>query len=295
MIQKYKKELLQIQHEIVETTNLAVVIVDNEGNYLTEKSNYSDFCRMFRNNKQLNSFCEKCDMQALNKAFLSLKPYIYRCHSGLIDMVVPLVYESELIGAFLVGQIILENDKSFELEQILNENIGKNINAKKIEENYKSLKRMKFSEIKSIANILYYTSVYISDCIKNKKWSSDEVDNNISNERIYLSNSQIGAAIRYINENIGKNLTLTESANLCSMSVSQFTRIFKKETGKTFKEFISLKRVERAKYFLENTNKSIAEIAESLGMEDSSYFTKVFKKYTGTCPKDYKGLLHIIK
>lgn len=288
MIQKYRNELLKIQKEIVDTTDLAVVIVDNEGNYLTEKSNYSNFCRMFRNNKQLNSFCEKCDMQALNKAFISLKPYIYRCHSGLIDMVVPIVYESELIGAFLVGQIILENDKSFELEQILNENIGKNIDAKKIAENYNSLKKMKYSEIKSVANILHYISIYISDSIKNKKWYPDETDSNISNERIYLSNSQIGAAIRYIKENLGKNLNLADSAKICNMSVSQFMRIFKKETGMTFKEYVSLKRVEKAKYLLVNTNKSIAEISESLGMEDSSYFTKVFKKYTGTCPKDYK-------
>lgn len=288
MIRKYKKELLRIQQEIVNATNMAVVIVDNRGDYLTEKSNYSDFCWLFRNNKQLSSFCEKCDIQALNKAFLSLKPYIYRCHSGLIDMVIPIAYESELIGAFLVGQIILEDDKSFELEQILNENIGKNINAKKIEECYKSLKKMKYSELKSIANILYYTSVYIADCIKNKKWSPCIIDSNISDDRIYFSNSQIGSAIRYINENINSNLSLTDTAKFCNISVSQFTRIFKKETGKTFKEFVYMKKIERAKYLLENTNKTIAEISEDLGMQDSSYFTKVFKKYTGVRPKEYK-------
>ena len=79
-------------------------------------------------------------------------------------------------------------------------------------------------------------------------------------------------------------------ALLCNLSISQFSRVFKKETGKTFKEYILVKKIEKAKYFLEITNKSLSEISNEIGIEDSSYFTKVFKKYERVCPKEYREL-----
>ena len=290
MLYKYRKELIKIQEEIVNMTKMAIVIVDDEGNYLTEKSNYSEFCKIFRKNKELNCFCEKCDVKALSKVFLSLKPYIYRCHAGLVDMIIPIIYQGELIGAFLVGQILLEDEETFELENILVENVGKEFNLKKIAENYDFLKKVKYNDLQSIASILHYTSVYISECIKNKKWYNHIVENNIKEERVQYSHSQISAAITHINEKIKENIYLEDVAGLCNLSISQFSRVFKKEIGKTFKEYILIKKVEKAKYFLEITNKSLSEISNEIGIEDSSYFTKVFKKYVKICPKDYRDL-----
>lgn len=291
MLHKYKKELDKLQAEIVNIIKMAVVIVDSKGNYITEKSNYSEFCKIFRKNKDLSGFCEKCDLKAISKAFLSLKPYIYRCHAGLVDMVIPIVYQGELIGGFLVGQIILEDKETFELEDILLENVGKEFNFKKIAENYGLLKKMSYSELESVASVLYYTSIYITDSIKNKKWYNHKIEDNIREERVEYSTSQISAAISYINENIDKNIHLEEVASISNLSISQFSRIFKKETGKTFKDYFISKKIEKAKYYLEVTNKSLNEIASEIGFEDSSYFTKVFKKYEKLCPKYYRDII----
>ncbi|NME35859.1 MULTISPECIES: PocR ligand-binding domain-containing protein [Fusobacterium] len=288
MIKRYKNELIKIQNEIIDVTKLAVVIVDREGNYITEKGNFSDFCKLFRNNKNLNLLCEKCDMHALNKTFLTLKPYIYRCHSGLVDMIVPILYDNELLGAFIVGQIVLEDEKSFNIQQVMNDNLGKNVDGYKLGENYKQLKRMTFAEITSVANLLSYTSSYITQCIKTRKWSTHKIENNVSDNRICLNDLPIGAAIIYINKNLNGNISLAEAASSCNMSVSQFTRAFKKETGKTFIDFVTRKKIKQAKYLLKYTNKSISEISFELGMDDSSYFTKVFKKYTGIRPKEFR-------
>lgn len=289
VIHKFKDELTKIQNEIVSISNLAIVVVDREGNYVTEKTNYSQFCKIFRNNKNLSSYCEKCDIQALNKAFLTLKPYIYRCHSGLIDIVVPIVYDGELIGAFLVGQVVLVEEKSFNIQQILNDNLGKNIDGEKLKETYKLLPRMTHSQLESLASIVSYISNYISGCIKNKKWNTSAIETNRLDTRICLNDSPIGAAIMYINKNLNNSPSLNEAASLCNMSVSQFTRTFKRETGKTFIDFVTRKKIKQAKYLLQYTNKTMNEIAFELGMDNSSYFTKVFKKYTGLRPKEYRN------
>lgn len=286
MLKNFKKELLSIQKDLISVTNMGIVIIDIEGEYITEKTNYSEFCKVFRKNSTLSLFCEKCDLKALNKVLLSRTPYIYKCHSGLIDVIIPILYEGEIIGAFLIGQFLLENNQEFELEKILKENIGKNIDLKLLQEKYKELTVISLEKLESIIRIVTYSTYYIADCIKNKKWL--EMKNTVSKVKIELSNSKIAPIIKYINEHINENVSLSLGANLCNMSQSQFSRTFKKETGKTFKEYILLKKIEQAKFYIKTTDKSFSEISDFLGFEDSSYFTKLFKKYEGITPKEYK-------
>lgn len=286
MLKNFKKELLSIQKDLISVTNMGVVIIDIDGEYITEKTNYSEFCKVFRKNSTLSLFCEKCDLKALNKVLLSRTPYIYKCHSGLIDVIIPILYEGEIIGAFLIGQFLLENNQEFELEKILKENIGKNIDLKLLQEKYKELTVISLEKLESIIRIVTYSTYYIADCIKNKKWL--EMKNTVSKVKIELSNSKIAPIIKYINEHINENILLSLGANLCNMSQSQFSRTFKKETGKTFKEYVLLKKIEQAKFYIKTTDKSFSEISDFLGFEDSSYFTKLFKKYEGITPKEYK-------
>lgn len=286
MLKNFKKELLSIQKDLISITNMGIVIIDIDGEYITEKTNYSEFCKVFRKNSTLSLFCEKCDLKALNKVLLSRTPYIYKCHSGLIDVIIPILYEGEIIGAFLIGQFLLENNQEFELEKILKENIGKNIDLKLLQEKYKELTVISLEKLESIIRIVTYSTYYIADCIKNKKWL--EMKNTVSKVKIELSNSKIAPIIKYINEHINENVSLSLGANLCNMSQSQFSRTFKKETGKTFKEYILLKKIEQAKFYIKTTDKSFSEISDFLGFEDSSYFTKLFKKYEGITPKEYK-------
>lgn len=286
MLKNFKKELLSIQKDLISITNMGIVIIDIDGEYITEKTNYSEFCKVFRKNSTLSLFCEKCDLKALNKVLLSRTPYIYKCHSGLIDVIIPILYEGEIIGAFLIGQFLLENNQEFELEKILKENIGKNIDLKLLQEKYKELTVISLEKLESIIRIVTYSTYYIADCIKNKKWL--EMKNTVSKVKIELSNSKIAPIIKYINEHINENILLSLGANLCNMSQSQFSRTFKKETGKTFKEYVLLKKIEQAKFYIKTTDKSFSEISDFLGFEDSSYFTKLFKKYEGITPKEYK-------
>lgn len=289
MLRNFKEELLLIQKDLITLTNMGIVIIDIEGEYITEKTNYSGFCKLFRKSSNLSLLCEKCDLKALNKVLLSRTPYIYKCHSGLIDVIIPILYEGEVIGAFLIGQFLIENNRDFEVEKILKENSEKNIDLKLLQEKYDELTVISLEKLESIIRIVTYSTYYIADCIKNSRWL--HVESNISKTKIELSNSRIAPVIKYINENIQENISLSLGATLYNMSQSQFGRTFKKETGKTFKEYILLKKIERAKFYIKTTDKTFSEISDLLGFEDSSYFTKLFKKYEVITPKEYKNRL----
>jgi len=59
-------------------------------------------------------------------------------------------------------------------------------------------------------------------------------------------------------------------------------------TGYSPKKYMLLRRIERARFFLTNTNMSISEIAETTGMEDSNSLIRLFRKVTGISPGKFR-------
>jgi len=106
-----------------------------------------------------------------------------------------------------------------------------------------------------------------------------------------LSQQKLRWAIEYINENLEKDLKLSEIAAVVGMSQYHFVRMFKQSTGLPPHRYLVERRLEKAKRFLAETNLPIAEIAYCVGFANQSSFTKVFHKHTATTPKVYRDAL----
>ncbi len=96
----------------------------------------------------------------------------------------------------------------------------------------------------------------------------------------------IRSAIEYMKKNLGRKVTVDEVADYVGLSKYYFLRIFKRITGYTMINYISLIRCEYAKELLLSGEYTVKEVALRCGFEDFSYFTNVFKKYTGSLPSD---------
>lgn len=94
--------------------------------------------------------------------------------------------------------------------------------------------------------------------------------------------------IRYVEENYNKDISLTDAASHMGFNESYFSRIFSKELGKSFINYITDIRMRKAKYLLTNTDKMIYEVAEAVGYENSEYFNRIFKRVEGCTPKEFK-------
>lgn len=79
-------------------------------------------------------------------------------------------------------------------------------------------------------------------------------------------------------------------ADQLHLSTNYFGDMFKKETGKTVKEYISLKLIDIAKEKIFDKSKSINEIAYELGFKYPQHFTRLFKNETGYTPNEYRSL-----
>lgn len=84
--------------------------------------------------------------------------------------------------------------------------------------------------------------------------------------------------------------TVKHLAEQVYLSPSYLSDLLKKETGKNAQDHIHFYLIEEAKNILLSTNRSVAEIAYSLGFEYPQYFNKLFKQKTGKTPIEFRGL-----
>jgi len=94
-------------------------------------------------------------------------------------------------------------------------------------------------------------------------------------------------AINYIKEYYSDKVSLEEIASGMNITPEYLSRLFTKELGKSFSDYLKEFRIDKAKELLSNKKMKIYEIAEKVGYSDSKYFCKVFKEYTGMAPKEY--------
>lgn len=91
-------KLQKIQDDFSNATGLAAIPVDNNGEYITEGSNFTDFCMKYtRGSEEGNRRCVKCDNECTGTYF---------CHAGLMDFAFDLVINGEKVGTIIGGQVL---------------------------------------------------------------------------------------------------------------------------------------------------------------------------------------------
>jgi len=102
--------------------------------------------------------------------------------------------------------------------------------------------------------------------------------------------SAMKKVLDYIDENCyNETISLNEVADAVNMSANYLSAIFSQNMQKTFVEYITCKRVDKAKKLLRETDKSSGEIAQEVGYKDPHYFSYVFKKKSGCSPREYRS------
>lgn len=96
-----------------------------------------------------------------------------------------------------------------------------------------------------------------------------------------------GAVLSYINEHY-KNGSLSELAAELNYDVYWLSREIRRRTGKTYKELLMEKRMQQARYLLENSQIPVTDIIESVGYDNTSYFYRKFRERYGVSPKEYR-------
>ena len=96
-------------------------------------------------------------------------------------------------------------------------------------------------------------------------------------------------ALQWIDQHVGYDLKVDEIARQVGLSSTIFYKRFHEEVHVTPGEYLTQRRIHKAKALLADPSQSITTIAHSLGYSSSQYFATIFKKITGVTPRAYRS------
>lgn len=106
--------------------------------------------------------------------------------------------------------------------------------------------------------------------------------------RSRINNPVIAKAVDHMLQNYKQEITLAGMAEAFNISPGYFSRLFKEETGVSFKNYLIGIRMEKAKALLLKSDAVISETAWEVGYSDPNYFSEAFRKFEGMSPSEYR-------
>lgn len=263
------KKLQQLLQDFFVLTGIKICVFDrgeNEICFYPEK--HTDFCRMLRQNKQLEERCRTCDTHAFAECRKRNAQYTYVCHAGLLECVSPIMLDEQLIGYLIIGQIKQTEQPLPGILSLFPDPEDKRL----LREAYEKLGEIPPQKLQSAIRIMDACTGYehLKALIQSE---STGIDARLGN---------------YIRKNLCHSLSVKELSEQFHLSHNEIYTIFKKHFDSTPAAYVKKSRMEHAAYLLPSTSLPICEIARACGIPDYNYFSKLFKKEYGCSPTVYR-------
>lgn len=155
--------LQRILENLAKATGIAFVTVDIKGKPEADYVCFTKFCNLLRHNEKYKAICYQCDAHGGLQATIKGEPYIYRCHSGLVDFAVPIMVNGNYLGAILAGQVkVNEEEQKKYLDSIIESDLDlKSEENRELREAYGEIEVVPYSKIAATANTIHEISNYI--------------------------------------------------------------------------------------------------------------------------------------
>ncbi len=263
------KDLGALLNDFYNLSDIKTCLYDLEGNELCYyPAKFSRFCEILRTNEQMDKKCKDCDKIALEHCKKTHSQYSYTCHAGLQECVSPIIYNEQVIGFMMLGQVKKSNSPEFP-------ELPKNLPAELIQELktiYSSMPVISDKKLRSAFRIVDVCAGYelLRDFVRSH--------NNAIDEQIK----------QYILDNISSPLSVVGLCSKFRLSHSEIYQIFKEYFTCTPAEYIKKSRLKYACKLLKTTRLPVNEIAGACGIPDYNYFSKVFKAAYSISPTEYR-------
>lgn len=268
MIIEYNlKNLENLCEDFFNATGINLSILDDSfGVLFINRENSNKYCALIQSTSKGKSICVKSDEKLLLKCKETKVPQYHLCRAGLMDIAVPIMQESEIIGYIILGQIKVG-------EHFDNTNLNiKELSIDLLKNEYLSLPKYSESKIHSTLSIASILAKHLL------------VENIIKVKR----NKSLESVLKYIEENLSENLSIEEITKQTYISKTSLYLLFKSNFNMTVSEYINSQRVKEATKLLKTTDLDIEDIAIEVGFSSQSYFSKTFKKIKGVSPIQYR-------
>jgi len=121
-----------------------------------------------------------------------------------------------------------------------------------------------------------------------QEWLREPASTRRSHQRGGLSPAALRRVQSFVDGNLDQPLRIADLASRAALSVHHFARAFRTSTGSTPRAFIEQRRLDRARDLIENSDRSLADIAVAAGFTSQSRLTTAFRRATGFTPAAFR-------
>ena len=210
--------------------------------------------------------CFKCRNAAIKKAMQTQKPFGGFCINGIYEYTRPVILDGDVACIIYIGNIF---DKEHGYDKLKSRLSQKEHLIQSMQSGF-SLE--KCEAVGSIVESYIRMILSLPDV---KKEGTD-------------FNPLIENLKKFIESNLEYDIEISHLAKIFHYNEKYLGRLFKTETGISFKEYINRRRAERAKLLLSENDDKIIDISTKVGYNNVTYFNHVFKKYFSLSPTQYR-------
>lgn len=266
-------ELKILLSDFHETTGIRIGLFDGERKAVIRYPEETPaFCALIQSVKEHRSLCGECDKAAMEKAGKMGSFYLYRCHAGLAECVMPLSDGKNVVGYLILGHMFTGGEYPDERESILRTCAGYGISEEEASAALSALRVVSAKQIGSAARLLRCLAAYV---LSNHLFTYDRDD-------------AASLAEEYIRAHYRENVTPDLLSHMLGVGKTNLYAAFRKKYGMGIAEYVRDVRLSRAAELLrENNRMSVAEVGYECGFGDYNYFITVFRRHFGLSPKKY--------
>ncbi len=254
-------------------TGMKFVLWDSEKRtQFTYPNNFASFCGYIRT---CSALCEKCyesDAYGFREVDRTKKICVYKCHMGLTEAIAPIIQNNIIIGYLMLGQVTEKESIDYIHAAIQKASNEYGLDAKILETYLSTMKHTNSEKLDACSNIMNMVSSYL--------WQNSILS--VRKETVFYQINE------YILANLEKNLTVADICKYACLSKTSLYNLSMENYHMGISEYIKKLRVEKAMKLLRETDMSVSEIAENVGIKDSNYFIKVFRGIAGKTPLKYR-------
>ena len=253
------------------STGINMAVFKSDFTYVCENRTHWEknlYCKEIQNTEEGRKVCHNSDIKLLEKCRDTKLVQTHVCPAGLLDVALPILYDGEIIGYIMFGQLKPDFSVS-EIERYISK-LG--LDVDKMKEYYENIPLYDNEKIDSVSNIasMFVKYILLENLLKPSHDAKTE------------------SVLNYIDENISENFTVHEISKNVNLSKSVLYRMFHNNFNCTVSEYINKRRIEKSMTLLTETNMSVEEISQAVGFSSISYYSRMFKKINNTTPLKYK-------
>ncbi len=240
------------------------------------------FCNMVACSPEAKEVCKETFRTIRDRVAETHQPGRSTCFAGLTHVAIPVLSGGEHIATIYGGQLMVQKPTKQAFEKVARKlsRLGLADKLPALEEAWFNTPVVTEEQIQAITYLLETFAARISRYAAAKILESSEGES-----------TAVKRAKDFMQGRFAEPLTMPEVARHLNMSPSTFGKMFKRESGLTFTQYLARFRVEKSKAMLVNPSETIRIIAFQSGFDSISQFNRSFRQYTGMSPSEYRASL----